>query len=122
MYKSRRFTIYDTQYEEGRSVKCTVSATLTPEAYRIYQQWSLERKASANISLAMTESYARENLLAAIKIQRDLYRRRSGAFRFLQEEIGAGFYQTPAEISKAITRIFEKHPFGGDEQLTLEQY
>ena len=100
----------------------TISATLTPEAYAVYEQWSKKREASANISRAMTESFARENLLTAIKTQRDIYRRRSGSFKRLIEEIDAGIYQNPEEILKHMIRVFEKHPFMGEEQSTLEEF
>ena len=103
-------------------MRATISATLTQEAYGIYKEWSKERKASDEISRAMVESFARENLLAAVTTQRDIYRRRSGSIKRLAEEIDAGLYHTPQEILKHIYRIFEKHPFMGEEQSTLEEY
>lgn len=42
-------------------MRATISATLTEEAYKVYKEWSKERKASDEISRAMTESFAREN-------------------------------------------------------------
>lgn len=100
----------------------TISATLTPEAYRVYEIHARDRMASEFISRAMVESEARENLLKAISIQRDIYRARSGAFRRLSEEIDAGIYQEPELIMRQINRVFEKHPFAGEEQKTLEEF
>ena len=80
-------------------MKITVSATLSPEAYRIYKEWSRERKASDEISRAMVESHARESLIHALTAQRNIYRSRSGSFRRLIEEIDAGLYHNPQEIS-----------------------
>jgi vacuolar-type H+-ATPase subunit H len=103
-------------------MRATISATLTPEAYRVYKEWSQERKASDEISRAMTESFARENLLEALKRQRDIYRSRSGNFKRLYEEIDAGLHQDADTIKKQIQYIFEKHPFAGEEQKTLEEF
>ena len=103
-------------------MRATISATLTPEAYRVYKEWSQDRKASDEISRAMTESFARENLLEAYKRQRNIYRARSGRFKRLYEEIDAGLYFTALDIKKQIQYIFEKHPFDGEEQVTLEEF
>jgi len=103
-------------------MRATISATLTPEAYRIYKEWSQERKASDEISRAMVESYARESLIQALTVQRNIYRSRSGSFKRLIEEIDAGLYHNPEEIKKHMIRVFEKFPFGGEEQTTLEEY
>ena len=103
-------------------MRATISATLTEEAYKVYKEWSRERKASDEISRAMTESFARENLLEAITIQRNIYRARSGAMNRLYEEIHAGIHQDTDTIMRQIKYIFEKHPFGGEEQKTLEEY
>ena len=100
----------------------TISATLTREAYTIYEIHAKDRNASEFISRAMVESEARENLLKAISIQRDIYRSRSGAFKRLAEEIDANIYQDPKVIMKQINRIFKKHPFYGEEQSTLEEF
>lgn len=103
-------------------MRATISATLTPEAYRVYKEWSQERKASDEISRAMVESYARESLIQALTAQRNIYRSRSGSFRRLIEEIDAGLYQNPQEIMKHMERVYEKFPFMGEEQKTLEEF
>lgn len=103
-------------------MRATISATLTEEAYKVYKEWSRERKASDEISRAMTESFARENLLEAVTIQRNIYRARSGAINRLYEEIHAGIHQDTDTIMRQIKYIFEKHPFGGEEQKTLEEF
>jgi len=53
-----------------------ISATLTQEAYDIYKEWSVNRKASANISRAIADSRAREARMDAISIQRNILRTR----------------------------------------------
>jgi hypothetical protein len=103
-------------------MRATISATLTPEAYRVYKEWSKNRKASDEISRAITESYGRENLLEAITKQRNIYRARSGSIKRLHEEIDAGLHLDPRAIMKQIRYIFEKHPFDGEEQVTLEEF
>jgi hypothetical protein len=103
-------------------MRATISATLTSEAYRVYQQWALQRKASDEISRAMVESYARESLIQALTAQRNIYRNRSGSFKRLIEEIDAGLYHDVEEIKKHMIRVFEKFPFGGEEQITLEEF
>ena len=103
-------------------MRATISATLTQEAYKVYKEWSRERKASDEISRAMTESFARENLLEATKRQRDIYRARSGSFRRLFDEIEAGLHHDVDTIQRQIQYIFEKHPFMGEEQTTLEEF
>jgi len=103
-------------------MRATISATLTPEAYRVYKEWSQERKASDEISRAMVESAARESLILALTAQRNIYRSRSGSFRRLIEEIDAGLYQSPQEIMKHMERVYEKFPFMGEEQKTLEEF
>jgi hypothetical protein len=103
-------------------MRATISATLTEEAYRVYKEWSKERKASDEISRAMTESFARENLLEALKKQRDIYRARSGNFRRLYDEIEANLHPDVETIQRQIRYIFEKHPFMGEEQKTLEEF
>ena len=103
-------------------MRATISATLTEEAYRVYKEWSRERKASEEISRAMTDSFARENLLQAVTAQRNIYRARSGLFVRLHEEIDAKIYQDPETIMRQIRRILDKHPILGDEQKTLEEF
>jgi len=103
-------------------MRATISATLTEEAYRVYKEWSKERKASDEISRAMTESFGRENLLIAVTKQRNIYRARSGALNRLYEEIDAGIHQDIENIQRQIKYIFEKHPFDGEEQKTLEEF
>ena len=103
-------------------MRATISATITEEAYKVYKEWSRERKASDEISRAMTESFARENLLQAVTKQRNIYRARSGSFRRLYEEIHAGIHQDSETIMRQIKYIFEKHPFMGEEQKTLEEF
>jgi len=100
----------------------TISATLTPAAYKIYEMWSKDRAASKNISRAMVESAARESLIQALTAQRNIYRARNGAFRRLFEEIDAGLYHDKDEIAKHMNRVWEKFPFMGEEQTTLEEY
>ena len=53
-----------------------ISATLSQEAYDIYKEWSVNRKASANISRAIADSRARESRMEAISIQRNILRTR----------------------------------------------
>ena len=53
-----------------------ISATLTQEAYDIYKEWSVHRKASANISRAIADSRAREARMDAIIIQKNILRSR----------------------------------------------
>jgi len=53
-----------------------ISATLSQEAYDIYKEWSVNRKASANISRAIADSRAREARMEAISIQRNILRTR----------------------------------------------
>jgi len=53
-----------------------ISATLTQEAYDIYKEWSVNRKASANISRAIADSRAREARMDAIIIQKNILRSR----------------------------------------------
>jgi hypothetical protein len=103
-------------------MRATISATLTEEAYKVYKEWSRERRASDEISRAMTESFARENLLEAVTKQRNIYRARSGAFKRLHEEIHAGIHQDTETIMRQIQYIFEKYPFMGEEQKTLEEF
>ena len=103
-------------------MRATISATLTEEAYKVYKEWSKERIASDEISRAMTESFARENLLEALKKQRDIYRARSGNFNRLYDEIEAGLHQDVATIQRQIEYIFQKHSIVGDEQKTLEEF
>jgi len=103
-------------------MRATISATLTEEAYKVYKEWSRERKASDEISRAMTESFARENLLEASTAQRNIYRASSGMFIRLHEEIDARIYQDLETIQRQIRRILDKHPILGDEQKTLEEF
>ena len=53
-----------------------ISATLSQDAYDIYKEWSVNRKASANISRAIADSRAREARMDAIIIQRNILRSR----------------------------------------------
>lgn len=102
-------------------MRATISATLTPDAYKIYEEWSRDRSASANISSAIAQGYALQNKLKAVTIQRDLYRIRCAKIDRLHGDIEAGFYTDAREVQKVIENIWQTHPILV-EQKTLEEY
>jgi len=106
-------------------MRATISATLTPEAYKIYEQWSRDRSASARISSAIAEGFAIQNKLKAVTIQRDLYRIRCSKIQRLSEDIDAGIYTDSSEgavyINDIIKEIWNTHPILV-EQKTMEDY
>ena len=102
-------------------MRATISATITPEAYAIYEIWAKDRTASENISLAIAEGYAIQNQLKAVLIQRDLYRVRCGKIDRLYGDIQAGIYSSPDQIRHVIEEIWNTHPILV-EQKTLEEY
>ena len=101
----------------------TISATLTPAAYKIYEMWSKDRVASKNISRAMVESAARESLIQALTAQRNIYRARNGAFRRLWEEIDAGLcYQKSLRLPFLLQGIMHLLQLGNHSSIVVVLY
>ena len=102
-------------------MRATISATITAEAYAIYQEWAKDRTASDNISRSIADSYGMLNQIKALTIQRDLYRVRCSKIQRLCEDINAGIYQNTSDISDIISEIWNTHPILV-EQKTMEEY
>lgn len=102
-------------------MRATISATITAEAYQIYQEWAKDRSASDNISRSIADSYGMLNQIKALTIQRDLYRVRCSKIQRLSGDIEAGIYKTPEEVNKIILEIWDHHPILR-EQKTMEEY
>ena len=102
-------------------MRATISATITAEAYAIYQEWAKDRSASDNISRSIADSYGMLNLIKALTIQRDLYRVRCSKIQRLCEDIDAQMYPHPLDISDVIKEIWNTHPILV-EQKTMEEY
>ena len=102
-------------------MRATISATITAEAYQIYQEWAKDRTASDNFSRSIADSYGMLNQIKALTIQRDLYRVRCYKYNRLQEDIDAGIYQHDTEILRVMREIQDTHPILV-EQKTMEEY
>jgi len=102
-------------------MRATISATITAEAYAIYQEWAKDRSASDNISRSIADSYGLLNQIKALTIQRDLYRIRCSKIARLSEDISAGIYNEPREINDIIVSIWNAHPILV-EQKTMEEF
>ena len=102
-------------------MRATISATITAEAYQIYQEWAKDRSASDNISRSIADSYGMLNQIKALTIQRDLYRVRCSKIQRLCEDIDAGIYLAPGGIADIIKEIWDTHPILV-EQKTMEEY
>ena len=102
-------------------MRATISATITAEAYAIYQEWAKDRSASDNISRSIADSYGMLNQIKALTIQRDLYRVRCSKYNRLQEDINAGIYQVDTEILRVMREIQDTHPILV-EQKTMEEF
>jgi hypothetical protein len=105
----------------GGRMRATISATITAEAYAIYQEWAKDRSASDNISRSIADSYGMLNQIKALTIQRDLYRIRCSKIARLSEDISAGIYNEPREINDIIVSIWNAHPILV-EQKTMEEF
>ena len=102
-------------------MRATISATITAEAYAIYEEWAKDRMASDNISRSIAESYGMLNQIKALTIQRDLYRVRCSKIQRLCEDIDAHIYPFTLDISDVIKEIWNAHPILV-EQKTMEEY
>jgi hypothetical protein len=102
-------------------MRATISATITAEAYEIYQEWAKDRTASDNISRSIADSYGMLNLIKALTIQRDLYRVRCSKIQRLSEDIDAGIYVPAQDVNDVIKQIWNAHPILV-EQKTMEEY
>ena len=103
-------------------MRATISATITAEAYAIYQEWAKDRSASDNISRSIADSYGMLNQIKALTIQRDLYRVRCSKIqRLMENESTLLLYKTPEEVIKQIKEIWNTHPILV-EQKTMEEY
>jgi hypothetical protein len=102
-------------------MRATISATITAEAYAIYQEWAKDRSASDNISRSIADSYGMLNQIKALTIQRDLYRLRCSRYSRLKEDIDSGIYLSPSEIFRIMKEIEERFPLLV-EQKTMEEY
>ena len=102
-------------------MRATISATITAEAYAIYQEWAKDRSASDNISRSIADSYGLLNQIKALTIQRDLYRVRCSKIQRLAEDIDAGMMSSPDEVEMVIREIWNTHPILV-EQKTMEEY
>ena len=102
-------------------MRATISATITAEAYAIYQEWAKDRSASDNISRSIADSYGLLNQIKALTIQRDLYRVRCSKIQRLAEDIDAGMMSSPNEVEMVIREIWNTHPILV-EQKTMEEY
>ena len=95
-------------------MRATISATITAEAYQIYQEW-------AKVSRSIADSYGMLNQIKALTIQRDLYRLRCGKISRLVDDIDAGIYEANEDIGDIIKEIWNTHPILV-EQKTMEEY
>jgi uncharacterized protein YoxC len=102
-------------------MRATISATITAEAYQIYQEWAKDRSASDNISRSIADSYGMLNQIKALTIQRDLYRVRCAKYNRLEEDINSKIYQVDTEIQRVMKEIRDTHPILV-EQKTMEEY
>ena len=102
-------------------MRATISATITAEAYAIYQEWAKDRSASDNISRSIADSYGLLNQIKALTIQRDLYRLRCSKIQRLWGDIDAGMLQSVDEVEMVIREIWSTHPILV-EQKTMEEY
>ena len=102
-------------------MRATISATITPEAYAIYKEWSKDRSASDNISRSIADSYGMLNQIKALTIQRDLYRVRCSKIQRLSEDIDAGIYLESKDVNQVIKEIWNAHQILV-EQKTMEEY
>ena len=102
-------------------MRATISATITAEAYQIYQEWAKDRSASDNISRSIADSYGMLNQIKALTIQRDLYRVRCSKYNRLKEDIDSGIYLSPSEIFGIMKEIEERYPLLV-EQKTMEEF
>jgi len=102
-------------------MRATISATITAEAYAIYEEWAKDRSASDNISRSIADSYGLLNQIKALTIQRDLYRVRCSKYERMKHDIEAKIYQEGKEIVKVMNEIRETHPILV-EQKTMEEY
>ena len=102
-------------------MRATISATITAEAYQIYQEWAKDRSASDNISRSIADSYGMLNEIKALRIQRDLYRVRCSKISRLVEDIDAGMCSSVDEVEMIIREIWNTHPILV-EQKTMEEY
>ncbi len=102
-------------------MRATISATITAEAYQIYQEWAKDRSASDNISRSIADSYGMLNQIKALTIQRDLYRVRCAKISRLVEDIDAGIYEVNEDIGDIIKEIWNTHPILV-EQKTMEEF
>lgn len=102
-------------------MRATISATITAEAYAIYQEWAKDRSASDNISRSIADSYGMLNQIKALTIQRDLYRVRCSKIQRLCEDIDAGIYSHALDVNNVIAEIWNTHPILV-EQKTMEEY
>ena len=110
-------------YDSGPKVymRATISATITAEAYQIYQEWAKDRTASDNISRSIADSYGMLNQIKALTIQRDLYRLRCSRYTRLKEDIDSGIYLSPSGIHTIMREIEDRHPILV-EQKTMEEF
>jgi hypothetical protein len=102
-------------------MRATISATITAEAYEVYQEWAKDRSASDNISRSIADTGGMLNQIKALTIQRDLYRVRCSKIQRLCEDIDAGIYLAPPDIADIIKEIWNSHPILV-EQKTMEEY
>jgi hypothetical protein len=102
-------------------MRATISATITAEAYAIYQEWAKDRSASDNISRSIADSYGMLNQIKALTIQRDLYRVRCSKYNRLKQDIDANIYRDSSDILTIMREIEETHPILV-EQKTMEEY
>ena len=102
-------------------MRATISATITAEAYAIYEEWAKDRMASDNISRSIADSYGLMNEIKALRIQRDLYRVRCSKIQRLFEDIDAGIYLEVKDVACIIEQIWNAHPILV-EQKTMEEY
>jgi len=111
----------DLENNGGGRMRATISATITAEAYAIYQEWAKDRSASDNISRSIADSYGMLNQIKALTIQRDLYRVRCSKISRLVEDIDAGIYEANEDIGDIIKEIWNTHRILV-EQKTMEEY
>ena len=102
-------------------MRATISATITAEAYAIYEEWAKDRMASDNISRSIADSYGMLNQIKALTIQRDLYRVRCSKIQRLFEDMDAGIYSQVDDVACIIEQIWNAHPILV-EQKTMEEY
>jgi hypothetical protein len=102
-------------------MRATISATITAEAYAIYQEWAKDRSASDNISRSIADSYGMLNQIKALTIQRDLYRVRCSKIQRLSEDIDSGIYKSALGVNDIIKEIWNSHPILV-EQKTMEEF